>query len=372
MKFKKKFRIGIAFSLVFMLIAINFGNKIFVKALGTDDYVVGTNNLNNTTENSAKIMDSLPNPEIGWKRYNDSNSNITYSSLFTVYNNDTRGYLNDFHYKSGSSTADIGKIQFNFTGTKLRIIALTSNVSAYDNMANITIDGNTQTFSELSTVTTGKYTLVFENIALSNTEHSVVISSSAVAKSLTLDAIDIDENGDLKPYNANPVQTVDATGIALDKTSLDMNIGDITNLIATVTPDNATNKNVTWTSSDSSIATVDSTGKVTAIKEGSVTITATTSDGSNKSATCTINVKNPVSGNGLLTVTMTDGQQRSYDLTMSQINDFITWYNNRAGGQGSFTYSFNKTPSSAAYTKRTEYLIFDKISNYDVDEYKTN
>ena len=84
--------------------------------------------------------------------------------------------------------------------------------------------------------------------------------------------------------------TVSVTGISLDKTSLSLLEGNSDALTATVSPDNATDKSVSWKSSDSGIASVDDTGKVTAVKEGTVTITATTSDGS-KSVTCTVKVE---------------------------------------------------------------------------------
>ena len=85
------------------------------------------------------------------------------------------------------------------------------------------------------------------------------------------------------------------TGVTLDKTSVELTEGDVTVLTATVNPSNASNKNVYWTSSDSSIATVDNTGKVTAVKRGKAVITATTEDG-NKTATCTITVIKPSHG----------------------------------------------------------------------------
>ena len=86
--------------------------------------------------------------------------------------------------------------------------------------------------------------------------------------------------------------TVAATGVSLNKTSAEMYVGDSTSLVATVTPTNATNKGVTWTSSDESVATVSNQGVVTALKTGTSTITATTKDGSYK-ATCTVTVKAP-------------------------------------------------------------------------------
>ena len=83
---------------------------------------------------------------------------------------------------------------------------------------------------------------------------------------------------------------IPVTGVKLDKTSLTLQETDSATLIATVEPDNATNKNVNWESSDTSIATVDASGKVIAISAGSATITATAADGSGKSASCSVTV----------------------------------------------------------------------------------
>lgn len=85
-------------------------------------------------------------------------------------------------------------------------------------------------------------------------------------------------------------QNIPATGVKLDKTSLTLQETGSATLIATVEPDNATNKNVNWESSDTSIATVDASGKVTAISAGSATITAIAADGSGKSASCSVTV----------------------------------------------------------------------------------
>ena len=87
---------------------------------------------------------------------------------------------------------------------------------------------------------------------------------------------------------------VKATGIKLNKTSVTVPDYDQTvALTATVTPTNATNKKVTWKSSNTKVATVDANGKVTSKANGTAVITATTADGSNKSASCTVNVKKP-------------------------------------------------------------------------------
>ena len=78
--------------------------------------------------------------------------------------------------------------------------------------------------------------------------------------------------------------------IILDKSETTVKTNENVTIKATVVPENATDKNVIWTSSDENIATADSNGKVTGIKEGTVTITATTIDGS-VTATCTVKVE---------------------------------------------------------------------------------
>lgn len=81
------------------------------------------------------------------------------------------------------------------------------------------------------------------------------------------------------------------TKVKLNRTSLKLNKGKSYQLKATVTPTNATNKKLTWSSNRKSVATVNSKGKVTANKKGSCVIKATAKDGSKKSATCKVTVK---------------------------------------------------------------------------------
>ena len=85
-----------------------------------------------------------------------------------------------------------------------------------------------------------------------------------------------------------PAAAVAVTGVTLNKASTSIEAGETETLVATVAPDNATDKTVTWSSSNTAVATVDSAGKVTAVSAGSATITATA--GTNKTATCTVTV----------------------------------------------------------------------------------
>ena len=69
-----------------------------------------------------------------------------------------------------------------------------------------------------------------------------------------------------------------------------MKITEEKQLSVTVTPDDAANKTVRWSSSDETVATVDDTGKVTGVAMGAATITASATDGSGVSATCAVTV----------------------------------------------------------------------------------
>ena len=83
---------------------------------------------------------------------------------------------------------------------------------------------------------------------------------------------------------------VHVTGISLDRNSATIKEGEYITLVATVTPSNADNKSVSWSSSSDAVATVDASGKVTGVKAGSATITATAADGGMK-ATCSLSVE---------------------------------------------------------------------------------
>ncbi|MDO5331745.1 MAG: Ig-like domain-containing protein, partial [Bacillota bacterium] len=87
--------------------------------------------------------------------------------------------------------------------------------------------------------------------------------------------------------------TVHVTSVSLDEESIYLDIGQDQTLFATVAPDDATNKSLTWASSDEGVATVDEGGKVTAVGEGKATITVTSVDGS-KTDTCEVSVSKPI------------------------------------------------------------------------------
>ena len=119
------------------------------------------------------------------------------------------------------------------------------------------------------------------------------------------------------------------TSLTLDRTTLTMTEGDTQTLSATVKPDNATDKTVTWSSSNTAVATVDG-GKVTAVAPGTATITAKAGD---KTATCAVTVEKkvvPVTSVSLdrTTLTMTEGDTQTLTATVKPDNatdKTVTW-----------------------------------------------
>ena len=119
--------------------------------------------------------------------------------------------------------------------------------------------------------------------------------------------------------------------VSLDRTSVELTEGDEITLNATVKPDNATNKNVTWSSSYTAVAQVVN-GKVTALKAGHAVITVKTEDGS-KTATCEVTVKAkvyPVESVSLdrSSIELTEGEEITLNATVkpdNATNKNITW-----------------------------------------------
>ncbi len=109
--------------------------------------------------------------------------------------------------------------------------------------------------------------------------------------------------------------TVAVTSVELDQTEITLKKGASQTLKATVKPDNATDKTVTWASSKTDIATVDNSGKVTAVAKGTATITASCGG---KTASCKVNVTVSVESISLseTTLTLTEGDTKTLVATV--------------------------------------------------------
>lgn len=140
-------------------------------------------------------------------------------------------------------------------------------------------------------------------------------------------------SGDGKVYASCKVTVLQpVTGVTLSSSTSSVKIGKTVTLKATVSPSNATNKKITWTSSDETIATVSSSGVVKGVKKGTATITATTNDGSFK-ATCKVTVKKGVTGVSLDKNTVTLSANKKIAIVAnvkpsSASNKKVTWSSN--------------------------------------------
>ena len=144
-------------------------------------------------------------------------------------------------------------------------------------------------------------------------------------------------------------KTVNVTEVTLDRTELTLTEGETETLTATVKPDNADNRKVTWSSDKTEVATVGGDGRVTAVKAGEAVVTVTTEDGG-KTATCKVTVKAKAVGVTEVSLdktelTLTEGETETLTATVkpdNADNRKVTWSSDKTdvatvGGDGRVT-----------------------------------
>jgi uncharacterized protein YjdB len=117
--------------------------------------------------------------------------------------------------------------------------------------------------------------------------------------------------------------SVPVSSVSVSPTTLDLNVKEEATLTATVLPEEASDKTVTWSSSAPAIATVDANGKVTGVAKGTATITATTTDGG-KTATCAVTVKDVITYSLALTPATAEinaGATQTYTATLTTVKN---------------------------------------------------
>ncbi|WP_051542238.1 cohesin domain-containing protein [Clostridium lundense] len=197
-------------SIVFvMTFAIILGE--FTSVLAANDFEIGTNNLNNTIENSAKVGDKLDHPEKGWKRYSYDNNNISYIGDWM---------LQDGYFKYGISPNS--KVCFNFKGNKIRILGSSYSDDRTTSRGHIKIDGNIIGNINENLGVYLNNMLVYENINLYPAEHFVEVYCDDY-KQLRICAIDVDDNGEIKPYNEVPETQYTVLNIEPEKNKIHLN-----------------------------------------------------------------------------------------------------------------------------------------------------
>lgn len=230
------------------------------------------------------------------------NSNVDGYDVVTTYDS-TQVYLEFMLYKS--TTPEFTGYSSSSTTYPLNFYRKTT--SSVDPVA---VEGVSLNKSSLSLVQDASETLIATVTPNNATDKSVTWTSSnpgvatvdstgkvtAVAAGSTTITVKTTDGEFTATCTVSVTAKVPVTGVSVSPTSKTLNKGETVTLTATVSPSTATNKNVTWSSNNTSIATVDSTGKVTGIAAGTATITVTTADGG-KTATSTITVNpTPVSG----------------------------------------------------------------------------
>ena len=167
-------------------------------------------------------------------------------------------------------------------------------------------------------------------ISISGADKTKSVSFSApYEESCTYKFIATDKAGNVTEKTVNLYyndKVVSVTGVSLNESSITLDVGGSKTLAATVTPDNATNKKVRWTSDNETVATVSEDGVVTAVAGGTAVITATTHDGL-FTATCTVTVNAPDAAPTITTDTLPDGKVgEAYSQTLTATGTApITW-----------------------------------------------
>ena len=171
-------------------------------------------------------------------------------------------------------------VVYKVTEVKLDKDSLTLDVGGSENLAATITPSN---------ATNKNVTWSSDNQNVATVENGKVTAVGAGKATITVTA----EDGNKTATCAVTVNPISVTGVTLDQSALPISVGGSAELKANVTPENATNKTVTWSSDNTAVATVDASGKVTAVAPGTATITVTTADGG-KTANCTVTVTQPV------------------------------------------------------------------------------
>lgn len=311
-----------------------------------------------TVSFAADNGEILTGSDEGWKRFDDTHSGIVY----TNYSQESAslGYKLVHHISNiGDATAS-----FRFTGTKLRLsVSLTAKATKYI----VTIDGNSTSY----TPNASGYTALLDlstKTDLNPGIHTVIIDSTCTGHQVTLDAVDVDVNGEILTNNL-----VATPGNA----KVDLSWNAVPNATSYIVKRALTSGGPYETIANSVTETIYPDSNVTNGTTYYYIVTAIVngveSGPSNEaSATPSGPIEPPVvTGNkAILEIVMTNGTIKEYDLTAQEIQNFLTWYDNRSAGTDKAYISIIKRSNVRPFESRKEFLQFKEIYSFEVKEYK--
>ena len=147
--------------------------------------------------------------------------------------------------------------------------------------------------------------------------------------------------------------------------------GKTEKLTATVSPSNASNKAVTWTSSNSNVARVDANGNVTAVNAGTATITAKSNNG--KIATCKVTVNNPYKTKAVkFTVNVPASFKQKHYVEILDANNNVIYTSAVKTGSSIYNFTYQLDTSSSSYTRKIRIRTASDNKRYDSVSFKIN
>ena len=211
----------------------------------------------------------------------NSNGNLTNNGTILASGGTLEGTLSN---GTTPTTPNITEQPYDYTVTEGEDATFTVEASAGSETLTYQWQQSTDngsSWTNIESETNASYTINSTNTSMNGYQYRCVVTGSGGVSVIS-------QTATLK-VQAKPA-SVPVTGVKLNKDSLTLQERGSDTLTATVEPADATNQDVTWKSSDTSIATVSADGTVTAISAGTATITATAKDGSGVSASCTLTV----------------------------------------------------------------------------------
>ncbi|MDE6268331.1 MAG: Ig-like domain-containing protein, partial [Muribaculaceae bacterium] len=174
----------------------------------------------------------------------------------------------------------------NFSNTAIKLSSIALNEESWSGYVGASVELSASLVPDNAIPTDIVWSTSDEKIATVDAEGKV----TAVALGEAVITATASDNTEIKATCAVTVVPTPVESISLDKGSLELIVKQSATLSATILPEDATDKTVTWSTSDEKIATVDAEGKVTAVSVGEVTITAVANGDTDISASCAVKV----------------------------------------------------------------------------------